>query len=145
MARKNGFTLVELLVVIAIITILAAMLLPTLEKSLDAARTQKCANQLKQIAAACFYYAGESDGYIPTSGNSLTVLRPYLGTWYGAQYLAYGASRKPGDENMAYCPAFDRAHQLCINPSVPRPDINRLQFWDVTTYNFNMVRCGLRG
>ncbi len=62
--RQAGFTLVELLVVTAIISVLAAMLLPVLDRSLAVARATSCANALKQLSLAGVQYADDNSGYI---------------------------------------------------------------------------------
>src|SRR5882672_6397543 len=60
-----GFTLIELLIVIAIIAILAALLLPTLSRAKDRARTIACKNNLHQIGVALGTYCTEHQQYPP--------------------------------------------------------------------------------
>lgn len=69
--RLKGFTLIELLVVVAIIAILAAVLLPVLDKSKRQAQRIICVNNIKEISAGSFIYAGDFNDYLPivTVGN----------------------------------------------------------------------------
>lgn len=65
--RRKAFTLVELLVVIAVIAVLAALLLPAINRAKESANRSKCAANLKQLGAAVHLYAADHDGniYVP--------------------------------------------------------------------------------
>ena len=57
--RLHGFSMIELLIVITIIGILASLLTPTIQSSLDHAKAAKCLGNLHQIGMAVQSYIAD--------------------------------------------------------------------------------------
>jgi prepilin-type N-terminal cleavage/methylation domain-containing protein len=65
--ERRAFTLIELLVVIAIIAILAALLMPALDKARRSARRTVCSSNIHQINAILNFYCNDYNTTPPAS------------------------------------------------------------------------------
>ena len=97
MAICRTFTLIELLVVIAIIAILAALLLPALNRAKEFGRAVSCINKLKQLTMISMQYADSNNDMTPIQGVTKNAY-PYTQT-----FTATGYTRK-GDK-LFFCPS----------------------------------------
>jgi prepilin-type processing-associated H-X9-DG protein len=98
-ANPFKFTLVELLVVIAIIMILAALLLPSLDKAKALAKAASCASSQRQLLILHSVYAADHNGMIVVRANS---------AWYGSFQTWSDVLNISG-----YLANFDRDALLC--------------------------------
>lgn len=124
LAGRKNFTLIELLVVIAIIAILAAMLLPALQRAKLAVQSTACQNKLKQMGLATTAYCDDNKDYIPfgkdhSSGaiynglctSAMPGWRFRLGPYLGYKVKNSYSFQDNAGNNFFRCPTEDLAYK----------------------------------
>lgn len=116
--RRGAFTLIELLVVIAIIAILIALLLPTLSRARESARTVACASQVRQLYTAFLAFANEHNGHLPGGYFDNGNAEPWKRDWLLGQYISSNWTQAPqsgtifpylNNAGVYRCPSRDEA------------------------------------
>ena len=98
--RDMGFTLIELLVVIAVITLLAALVMPSMMQAVAMAERTRCSSNMGQILRGCAIYANQFKRYFPNGKPARTG--------YGDDDLSRLVTGKyVGDIKVFACPATE--------------------------------------
>jgi prepilin-type N-terminal cleavage/methylation domain-containing protein/prepilin-type processing-associated H-X9-DG protein len=107
---RNGFTMIELLVVITIIALLMSVLLPSLGKAKQLARTVVCRTNLHSLAMANIAYASDHDDCMVLAASDINSSN--LKRWHGVRdtmddpfdYLRSPLISYIGDGSVKKCP-----------------------------------------
>ena len=121
----NGFTLIELLVVIAIIGILAAMLLPALNKARQKAYAATCLSNMHQWGITFGLYSDDWNDYFPYEGET------------GVAIDTVGSNGDPGNVNAWFNmlppymnqPSLVQLYNSGKPPTLPGPEYLDLPVW----------------
>jgi prepilin-type N-terminal cleavage/methylation domain-containing protein len=112
-AKLKGFTLIELLVVISIIALLLSILMPSLSKVKDQAKSVVCSANLRQISIGLQMYTDAYNGKIPVVYDS--IKGDFVPAWYvligevmGWKETGSSQNQVLTRENVTHCPAVSR-------------------------------------
>lgn len=102
--RIRWFTLVELLVVIAILSLLMAILLPSLSNAKKKSQQIICMSNMKSLGSVSLMYTDEQNGYLTPYSYVLNS----AGSWteWSTLWIDGGYIKLPNDGKWLYCPSW---------------------------------------
>jgi prepilin-type N-terminal cleavage/methylation domain-containing protein len=118
--ESGGFTLIELLVVVAIIGILAALLLPTLNRAKAKASGVVCLNNLKQLQICWQLYVDDFRGLVPPNQSvrgSDGVWRSSSNSWIGSSSAPYDSTTRQIQEGLLFKYDYNRSFAIYRCPA----------------------------
>lgn len=101
-AARRGFTVVELLVLVAVLSILAALLLPLLQRGVLEARKTVCLNNLHALGAAAIAYADDNNGFLAPANLGWTHLHIAFNKWADNEVSRRCGIDKTRAQNLPY-------------------------------------------
>ena len=112
--RYRCFTLVELLVTIATITLLTAILLPSLQNSRHVAKTTLCSSNIRQLACSLILYDTENETF-PYAFDDIPMIPPPAGPagdqrydrmgWWWFDRISDCFRQDRGKRTVLWCPS----------------------------------------
>jgi len=104
-AVTPAFTLIELLVVIAIISLLAAMLMPAVNRAKESGKSAACISNLRQIGIALQVYVDSNNNRLPFMRDQMIGTNQPTNSLKGVEVVL---KDELGNTNVLRCPS-DRA------------------------------------